>query len=62
MRDELQGWVRVAQIGGQCSFCKNKLTEGRYMQTHAMAACEYGQPWFPHATRCSRYEPEDAEQ
>lgn len=54
---ESNDWHNVSALTGQCAYCKNKLVEG-----HVMAACEYGQPWFPHATRCSRYEPEDAEQ
>lgn len=62
MKDELHGWVNVKAVSAQCSFCKNKLTEGRYMHTHAMAACEYGQPWFPHAVKCVRYEPEDLDE
>lgn len=62
MYDELQGLVPVDRVGGQCAFCKNKVAEGRYLHTHAMAACEYGQPWFPHATKCVRYEPEDMDE
>lgn len=54
--------VLTINVGGQCAFCKNKVAEGRYLHTHAMAACEYGQPWFPHATKCVRYEPEDMDE
>ncbi len=57
MRDELQGWFNVSSLSGQCAWCKYKLTEG-----HAMAACEYGHAHFPHATKCSRYEPEDIDE
>lgn len=55
-RDELQGWFQIATLTKQCTWCKYKVTE------HNLAACEYGQPWFPHATRCVRYEPEDVEE
>ena len=60
MKDDLSGWVPVDRLGGQCAWCKYKLTEGRYLHAHAMAACEYGQAWFPHAVKCIRYEPEDS--
>jgi len=59
--DELAGWVQVARLGGQCAFCKSKLTDGA-TRPHAMAACEWAQPWFPHATKCARYEPEDMDE
>jgi hypothetical protein len=36
--DELAGWVQVARLGGQCAFCKSKLTDGA-THPHAMAAC-----------------------
>ena len=55
-RDELHGWFPVSALTKQCTWCKYKVTE------HSLAACEYGQPWFPHATRCVRYEPEDLEE
>lgn len=59
---ELTAWVPVARVGGQCAWCKAKITEGRYLPAHAVAACEHDQAWFPHATRCSRYEPEDIDE
>lgn len=56
-RDELTGWYNVASLSGKCVYCKYKLVEGR-----SMASCEYGQPWFPHAVKCVRYEPEDLDE
>jgi hypothetical protein len=57
VKDDLQGWYNVSSLTGQCSWCKNKLVE-----SHVMAACEYGDPRFPHATKCAHYEPEDLDE
>jgi hypothetical protein len=57
MKDDLQGWYNVSSLTGQCAWCKNKLVE-----SHVMAACEYGDPRFPHATKCAHYEPEDLDE
>lgn len=55
-RDELQGWFQVSTLTKQCAWCRYKVAE------HSLAACEYGQPWFPHAGKCIRYEPEDMDE
>lgn len=53
---DLQGWYPIPALVGQCATCKYKLTE------HRLAACEYGQPWFPQSKKCVRFEPEDMDE
>ena len=61
--DTMQGWERASLLAGQCATCKEVVREGgRILDAHAFAACEYGQPWFPNATKCVRYQPEDQDE
>lgn len=63
MHDTMHGWERASRLAELCSTCKNVVRDGgRTLEAHAFAACEYGQPWFPSASKCARYEPEDMDE
>jgi len=53
---EEQSWFPASALTGQCAWCKYRVAE------MALVSCEYGQPWFPHARTCHRYEPEDLDE
>lgn len=63
MHDTMHGWERASHLAELCATCKNVLRDGgRLLTAHVFAACEYGQAWFPHAAKCTRYEPEELDE